>query len=63
VLSGGLTGTSAGGGTPQNDLVLNYGQPYHIDGWTIDPGESGTRFTDDATGRGMFVSIENVYSF
>jgi hypothetical protein len=52
-----------GGGTPQNDLVLNYGQAYHLLGWTIDPGENGTRITNDGTGHGMFVSIEHVSSF
>lgn len=53
-------------GTPQvvaNDVVLNYGQVYHVQGWTINPAEDGTRFTNDGTGHGMFVSIENVYSF
>jgi len=53
----------AAGGTPQNDLVLNYGQTYHILGWTIVPSSDGTRFTNDGTGHGMFVSIENVKSF
>ncbi|WP_445161434.1 hypothetical protein ACTXG5_25515 [Mycobacterium sp. Dal123C01] len=53
-------------GTPQataNDVVLNYGQTFHIQGWTIVPGEDGTRFTNDGTGHGMFVSIDNVSSF
>jgi len=30
-------GNIGGGGTPQNDLVLNYGQTYHIQGWTVLP--------------------------
>ena len=46
-----------------NDLVLNYGQTYHNRGWTIVPSSDGTRFTNDGTGHGMFVSVENVYSF
>ena len=53
-------------GTPQavaNDVVLSYGQPYHLQGWTISPGEDGSRFTNDGTGHGMFVSIDNVYTF
>ena len=53
-------------GTPQvmaNDVVLNYGQTYRLRGWTIVPTEDGTRFTNDGTGHGMFVSIENVYAF
>jgi hypothetical protein len=48
---------------PQNDLVLNYGQTYHVLGWTIVPTSDGTRFTNDGTGHGMFVSIENVKPF
>jgi len=31
--------------------------------WTIYHDASGTRFTNDRTGHGMFVSIENVYAF
>jgi hypothetical protein len=30
---------------------------------TIVTGSDGTRFTNDGTGHGMFVSIENVSSF
>lgn len=44
-------------------MVLNYGTGYHINGWTIRPSFDGTRFTNDATNRGMFVSIDNVSSF
>lgn len=54
---------ASGGGTPQNDMVLNYGQTYHVLGWTIVPTSDGTRFTNDGTGHGMFVSIDNVKSF
>jgi hypothetical protein len=53
-------------GTPQamaNHVVLSYGQPYHLQGWTINPGEDGTRFSNDGTGHGMFVSIDNVSPF
>ena len=53
-------------GSPEaqaKDITLNYGQTYHINGWTILPNVDGTRFTNDGTGHGMFVSIENVYSF
>jgi hypothetical protein len=56
-------GNIGGGGTPQNDLALTYGQTYHVQGWTINPADDGTRFTNDGTGHGMFVSLENVYSF
>lgn len=54
------------GGSPEalaSDIVLNYGQTYRVNGWTILPSFDGTRFTDDRTGHGMFVSIDNVYSF
>ncbi len=69
VTSGGafswVEGNLATGGTasPQNDIILNYGQIYDVQGWTILPSSDGTRFTNDGTGHGMFVSIENVYSF
>jgi hypothetical protein len=39
------------------------GQTYHIQGWTVSASGDGIRFTNDGTGHGMFVSIENVYSF
>jgi hypothetical protein len=45
------------------DIVLNYGQTYRINGWTILPSFDGTTFTNDGTGHGMFVSIDNVNSF
>lgn len=45
------------------DIVMTYGQTYHINGWTILPTFEGTRFTNDTTGHGMFVSVDNVYSF
>ena len=53
-------------GSPEvmaNDVVLNYGQTFHLNGWTIIPSEDGTRFTNDGTAHGMFVSINNVSSF
>jgi hypothetical protein len=43
--------------------TMAYGQTYHRGNWTINPDETGTRFTNDRTGHGMFVSVENVYSF
>jgi hypothetical protein len=51
------------GSVRRNPLVMNYGQTYNIQGWTIAPSEVGTRFTNQATGHGMFVSIENVFAF
>jgi hypothetical protein len=36
---------------------------YDAEGWTIAASESGTRFTNEHTGHGMFVSIEKVDTF
>jgi hypothetical protein len=36
---------------------------YYAAGWTVDAGADGTRFTNDGTGRGMFVSTEVVDFF
>jgi hypothetical protein len=36
---------------------------YAAEGWTIAASESGTKFTNDNTGHGMFVSIERVDTF
>lgn len=47
----------------QNDLVLTYNQTFQINGWTILPTSSGTRFTNDDPDFGMFVSIEKVTAF
>jgi hypothetical protein len=33
----------------QTDTTLNYGQTYHILGWTVLPSSDGTRFTNDGT--------------
>jgi hypothetical protein len=43
--------------------TMAYGQTYHHGNWTINPDETGTRFLNDRTGHGMFVSIDNVSSF
>ena len=39
------------------------GRAFDINGWTIVPSFHGTRFTNDASGRGMFVSIDGVTPF
>ena len=52
-----------GGGPGFQETVLQYGQTYNLAGWTILPSSQGTRFTNDATGHGMFVSVENVSPF
>lgn len=36
---------------------------YRAEGWKIDADVEGTRFTNDRTGHGMFVSIDNVETF
>lgn len=36
---------------------------YHAVGWTIEASSEGTRFTNDSTGHGMFVSTEQVDVF
>ena len=36
---------------------------YNAVGWTIESDSSGTRFTNDETGRGMFISTEAVEFF
>lgn len=46
-----------------NDIVMTYGSTYRINGWTAHSTFEGTRFTNDATGRGMFASIDQVYPF
>jgi hypothetical protein len=43
-------------------VTLDY-RTYAAQGWTIVATEAGTRFTNDRTGHGMFVSIEKVESF
>lgn len=52
-----------GAARPNEDLVLNYGQTYNVQGWTVLSAPDGTRFINDDTGHGMFVSIDNVYAF
>ncbi|WP_156663108.1 hypothetical protein [Mycobacterium sp. 1274761.0] len=48
------------GGVDSDEVVLDYGQIFRINGWTVEPSFDGTRFSNDATGRGMFVSIDSV---
>jgi hypothetical protein len=47
---------------PSNLVTLDY-QTYHAVGWTISATKSDTRFTNDTTGHGMSVSVDNVESF
>ncbi|HYY00349.1 MAG TPA: hypothetical protein VE908_12490 [Mycobacterium sp.] len=43
-------------------VTIDY-QTYNADGWTIAASEGGTRFTNEHTGHGMFISIEKVDTF
>jgi hypothetical protein len=43
-------------------VTIDY-HTYDAQGWTIDASEAGTRFTNDHTGHGMFVSVEKVNTF
>lgn len=43
-------------------VTIDY-RTYTAEGWTIAASESGTRFTNDGTGHGMFVSVEHVDTF
>ncbi len=43
-------------------VTLDY-RSYTAVGWRIDATEAGTKFVNDATGRGMFVAIEGVDVF
>jgi hypothetical protein len=38
--------------------TLDYGQTYHINGWTILPSGDGITFTNDGTGHGMTVGSD-----
>lgn len=51
------------GGVDAGEIVLTYDHVFPIKGWTVAPSFHGTRFTNDRTGRGMFVSIDGVNSF
>jgi hypothetical protein len=43
-------------------VTIDY-RAYSAVGWTIDAASEGTRFTNQRTGHGMFVSIEEVATF
>jgi hypothetical protein len=43
-------------------VTIEY-RTYDAEGWTIAASESGTRFTNNGTGHGMFVSVEHVDTF
>ena len=54
--------SEAHGGDERELLALDY-QTYEAAGWTIAADPSGTRFTNDATGHGMFVATGGVDAF
>ncbi len=43
-------------------ITIDY-RTYEAEGWTIEASLDGTRFTNNRTEHGMFVSIENVETF
>ena len=43
-------------------VTIDY-KTYAAQGWTINAGSDGTRFTNDHTGHGMFVSVDKVNTF
>jgi len=43
--------------------VLEYGVTQNINNWVVQSSQNGTRFTNANSGRGMFVSVENVTWF
>jgi len=50
-----------GGGSPEVTLIN--GRTYNFKGWTVLPSVDGTRFTNPASGHGMFVAIDRVEPF
>jgi hypothetical protein len=45
------------------NAVLQYDHTYRYNGWPVLLSEVGTRFINDSTCHGMFVSLENTYPF
>jgi hypothetical protein len=43
-------------------VTIDY-KTYGAQGWTINASEAGTRFSNDHTGHGMFVSVDKVTTF
>ena len=60
--TGDLRWGAAAIGTPPGVINLDY-QTYHWLGWTVSTASGGTRFTNDRTGHGMFVTVEKVEEF
>ena len=45
------------------DIVLSTGQTYNVNGWTIASEETRTKFTYNATGKGMYLGIVTLRQF
>ena len=45
------------------ETVVSQGQTYHVNGWTIQPEATFTKFTYDATSKGMFLGIVTLRHF
>jgi Ca-activated chloride channel family protein len=54
-----ILGTGPGTG----NVTLSEGQTYHINGWTIEPEQSRTKFTNDGTGKGMYLGVVTLRQF
>lgn len=52
-----------GAGPGTQNVSLSLGQTYHINGWTIEPLETQTKFTNDASGKGMFLGVATLRHF
>jgi uncharacterized protein YcnI len=44
-------------------MVLSTGQTYNLSGWTIESEETRTKFTYNATGKGMYLGIVTLRHF
>lgn len=52
-------GPEDSGLSSENNYLLDVDRTYAAAGWTIRPTSEGTTFTNDRTGHGMSVSIDN----
>src|ERR1700754_2756132 len=51
------------GGVDSPQVTLTNGRTYSFKGWTVLPSVDGTRFTNPASGHGMFVGVDRVEQF
>jgi Ca-activated chloride channel family protein len=45
------------------EMVLSPGQTVNLNGWTVESEETRTKFTYDATGKGMYIGIVTLRQF